>query len=125
MFERWPTWMWANDEVVDFCRWLRHWNAGWDERRRVGFHGLDVYSLWELMRAILVYLREHRPGDEEPALRAYRCFEPYAEDPQEYALALRFVPGVTGPRWWGCWPGCGSGPFATASASSPPGSRPR
>src|SRR5947208_2506119 len=21
-FERWPTWMWANEEVVDFTRWL-------------------------------------------------------------------------------------------------------
>lgn len=91
-FERWPTWMWANTEVVDFCRWLRGFNAGLDEHRRVGFHGLDVYSLWESMRAILVYLREYRPGDEEAALAAYRCFEPYAEDPQEYALALRFVP---------------------------------
>src|SRR5438105_4317808 len=40
VFERSPTWMWANDEVVEFCRWLRHWNADRDERRRVGFHGL-------------------------------------------------------------------------------------
>ncbi|MCU1606726.1 MAG: Erythromycin esterase [Modestobacter sp.] len=21
--ERWPTWMWANDDVVGFCRWLQ------------------------------------------------------------------------------------------------------
>src|SRR3954447_2473348 len=26
-FSRWPTWMWANDDVVDFCRWLRGVNA--------------------------------------------------------------------------------------------------
>src|SRR3712207_9279657 len=28
-FSRWPTWMWANDDVVDFCRWR-------SEERRVG-----------------------------------------------------------------------------------------
>src|ERR1700755_2134960 len=25
-YERWPTWMWANEEVVDFTRWLRALN---------------------------------------------------------------------------------------------------
>src|ERR1700712_2042081 len=25
-FDRWPTWMWANEEVSDFCRWLQNWN---------------------------------------------------------------------------------------------------
>jgi erythromycin esterase len=90
-FERWPTWMWANEEVVDFARWLRAYNAGRDEQRRVGFHGLDVYSLWESLREILTYLREHDPEQVPGALAAYRCFEPYAEDPQAYAWSTRFV----------------------------------
>ena len=29
-FDRWPTWMWANREVVDFTEWLRRYN---DQRR--------------------------------------------------------------------------------------------
>jgi erythromycin esterase len=91
-FERWPTWMWANEEIVDFTRWLRSYNTAVDESQRVGFHGLDVYSLWESLREILTYLREHDPGKVPSALAAYRCFEPYAEDPQEYALATRFIP---------------------------------
>jgi erythromycin esterase len=37
--------------------------------RRAGFHGLDVYSLWESLREILVHLREHDP-DEVPAAGA-------------------------------------------------------
>src|SRR5262249_48662192 len=61
LFDRWPTWMWANEEVVDFCRWLRDRNAQRGESTRAGFHGLDVYSLWESLREILVYLREHDP----------------------------------------------------------------
>ncbi len=83
--------MWANEEVVDFCRWLRRHNAAVEPARRVGFHGLDVYSLWESLREILVYLHEHDPGQVPAALAAYRCFEPYAEDPQGYALTTRFV----------------------------------
>jgi erythromycin esterase len=88
-YARWPTWMWANEEVVDFARWLHSHNAG--SGGRVGFHGLDVYSLWESMREILVWLREHDPGQVPAALAAYRCFEPYAEDPNAYAWATRFV----------------------------------
>jgi erythromycin esterase-like protein len=91
-FERWPTWMWANEEVADFCQWLRWHNAQTDPEVRAGVHGLDVYSLWESLREILVYLREHDPGQVPAALAAYQCFEPYAEDAQRYALATRFVP---------------------------------
>ncbi|NUT47866.1 MAG: erythromycin esterase family protein [Saccharothrix sp.] len=91
-FERWPTWMWANEEVSDFCRWLRGHNAGLAEEERVAFHGLDVYSLWESLREVLAHLREHDPGEVPAALAAYRCFEPHGEDPREYAMSTRFVP---------------------------------
>ncbi len=91
-FDRWPTWMWANEEVVDFTRWLREHNSTRDEPARAGFHGLDVYSLWESLREILTFLREHHPEQVPAALAAYRCFEPYGEDPQEYAWATRLVP---------------------------------
>ena len=88
-YERWPTWMWANEEVVDFTEWLREHNAR--TAAGVGFHGLDVYSLWESLREILVWLREHDPGRVDAALAAYRCLEPYAEDANAYAWATRFV----------------------------------
>src|SRR2546430_9289696 len=51
----------ANEEVVDFTCWLRARNTTADESCRAGFHGLDVYSLWESLREILTYLREHDP----------------------------------------------------------------
>ena len=91
-FDRWPTWMWANREVVRFTRWLRRHNAGLATDERVGFYGLDVYSLWDSLRAILDYLRQHEPDQVDAAVAAFRCFEPYAEDPQAYALATHLVP---------------------------------
>jgi erythromycin esterase len=91
-FERWPTWMWANTDVLSFARWLRQHNAALPAERRVGFFGLDVYSLWDSLQATLGYLREHQPGQVGHALEAFACFEPYAEDPQAYAMATRLVP---------------------------------
>ncbi|MDP9443684.1 MAG: erythromycin esterase family protein [Actinomycetota bacterium] len=91
-FDRWPTWMWANEEVGAFTRWLRAHNAGRAGQDRVGFYGLDVYSLWDSLRALVGYVRAHEPGQLETALAAVRCFEPYAEDPQAYARATRLVP---------------------------------
>lgn len=91
-FRRWPTWMWGNTDVAAFTRWLRRHNEGRPPERRVGFFGLDVYSLWESLHAVLGHLREHDPDRVDHALEAYRCFEPYAEDPHSYALARRFTP---------------------------------
>jgi erythromycin esterase len=54
-FNRWPTWMWANREVVDLVEWLREHNKNLPEEQRVGFYGLDVYSLWESMEAVIRY----------------------------------------------------------------------
>jgi erythromycin esterase-like protein len=91
-FDRWPTWMWANDDVVDFCRWLQEFNGARPAGERVGFYGLDVYSLWESMHALIGWLRENEPQHVPRAIEALRCFEPFGEDGAEYAFATRFAP---------------------------------
>lgn len=91
-FERWPAWMWANREVEDLAEWLRGHNRGLPDARKVGFFGLDVYSLWESMDAVVRYLEQADPGAVATAKRAYRCFEPYARDEQRYARSAMLVP---------------------------------
>jgi erythromycin esterase len=91
-FDRWPTWMWANREVVEFAEWLRHFNDRRPEEAKTGFYGLDVYSLWDSMREVIAYLNRVDPAAVPAAKRAYNCFEPYAEDEQEYARATALVP---------------------------------
>ncbi len=86
-FERWPTWMWANEEIVTLTEWLRHYNDRLPEEKRIGFYGLDVYSLWESLYAILSYLQRVDPAALPATWKAFRCFEPYGEDVQEYARA--------------------------------------
>jgi erythromycin esterase len=91
-FERWPTWMWANREVVELVTWLRLHNDRQQPERRVGFYGLDVYSLWDSMHAVIEYLERIDPALARAARRAYSCFDPYHDDPQDYARATALVP---------------------------------
>lgn len=91
-FERWPTWMWVNQEVADFLAWLREWNVARPERERVGFYGLDMYSLWDSLREIISWLEANAPDAVPAAMRAWQCFVPHREDPHEYAWSTRLVP---------------------------------
>jgi erythromycin esterase len=90
-YDRWPTWMWANEEVVQLVEWLRSHNDSLVDEAKVGFYGLDVYSLWDSMHAVIQYLERTDPDAVRAAWQALRCFEPYAEDAQEYAWATRLV----------------------------------
>ncbi|NUP01584.1 MAG: erythromycin esterase family protein [Nonomuraea sp.] len=91
-YDRWPAFMWANEEVAEFCRWLRGWNAGLPPDERCGFHGLDVYSLWDSLRAVRRYAAAHLPDQVETVMEALYCFESYGHDPERYGLATRLVP---------------------------------
>ena len=93
-FNRWPTWMWANREIVDLIEWLRSHNNKVieNEDKKVGFYGLDVYSLWESLDAVIQYLNKNYPDAMKSAIEAYRCFEPYGRDVEEYARATAFIP---------------------------------
>lgn len=92
LFERWPTWMWANRDVADFLSWLQRWNLARPAHERVGFYGLDVYSLWDSLREIISWLEVHAPDAVSAAMRAWRCFLPFHEDPHHYAASTRLVP---------------------------------
>jgi erythromycin esterase-like protein len=92
-FNRWPTWMWANWEMVALADWLYEFNKSKPLNKRAGFYGLDVYSLWESMESIIRYLEKTDPAALTTALEAFRCFEPYQkEEGRGYARASQFVP---------------------------------
>jgi len=93
-FKRFPTWMWRNTVVLDFVEWLRDYNASLPEgATRVGFYGLDLYSLYTSIEAILSYLRRVDPQAADRARYRYSCFEHFAEDTQAYGYAANF--GIT------------------------------
>jgi len=92
-FNRWPTWMWANWETVSFAEWMKDFNSHLSANKRVGFYGLDIYSLWESMDAITNYLEKTDPETLQTAIKAMACFEPYKTDEgQSYAQKSAIVP---------------------------------
>lgn len=88
-FQRFPTWMWRNTDVVDFIGWLREHNDGVAAgERKAGFYGLDLYSLYESMEAVINYLERVDPQAAQRARERYACLERFEEDPQAYSYSL-------------------------------------
>ena len=101
-FKRFPSWMWRNADVLDFIGWLRDHNDALplplssplskggqqsEGGRGVGFYGLDLYSLYASMEAVLGYLDKTDPEAARRARERYACFEHFAEDTQAYGYA--------------------------------------
>nr|WP_275983816.1 erythromycin esterase family protein [Paenibacillus hamazuiensis] len=90
-YRRWPAWMWANEEIAALAEWLREENSSRPDGRKVGFYGLDVYSLWESMDEIIRYLEKEGSEDLQKAKMAFECFEPYRRDEQSYGISAAFL----------------------------------
>jgi len=87
-FTRFPTWMWRNAEVRALVDWLHAYNetiAG--PEHRVGFYGLDLYSLLTSIAGVLDYLDRHDPEAAQVARERYGCLTPWQHDPASYGRA--------------------------------------
>jgi erythromycin esterase-like protein/predicted phosphoribosyltransferase len=89
-FRRFPSWMWRNKILVEFIEWLRAHNNGLPAgASKVGFYGLDLYSLHASIKAVLRYLEK---VDSEAARRArerYACFDRFGDDAQVYGFMTK------------------------------------
>jgi erythromycin esterase-like protein len=85
-YQRFPTWMWRNTDVVAFVDWLRAFNLGREDDRRVGIYGLDLYSLRGSMAAVMDYLTRIDPAAAARARERYSCFDDFDGDTQRYGL---------------------------------------
>jgi erythromycin esterase-like protein len=90
-FKRFPTWMWRNADVLDFIGWLRAHNDGLrNSANKVGFYGLDLYSLHSSIEAVLGYLAKVDPEAAKRARYRYSCFDHFGENTQAYGYAASF-----------------------------------
>jgi erythromycin esterase-like protein len=87
-FQRFPTWMWRNADVLDFVGWLRAHNDRVAPADAVGFYGLDLYSLYASADAVIRYLDDVDPAAAGRARRRYGCFEPFGGESQAYGKAV-------------------------------------
>ena len=83
-FKRFPTWMWRNTTIPPFLQWLRAYNDKTAPTNKVGFYGLDLYSLNTSMQAVIQYLKKVDPLAAEHAINHYACFDHLNVDPQVY-----------------------------------------
>lgn len=79
-FHRWPTWMWANDEVAPLIEWM--------QGLQVGFYGLDVYSLFDSLDYVKRYAAKLSPDVKKVVTDRYACFEPFQRNEIAYARFL-------------------------------------
>jgi erythromycin esterase-like protein len=86
-FKRFPQWMWRNSDVLDFVGWLREHNESQSSNRtKVGFHGLDLYSLNESIKEVVAYLEKQDPAAAQHFVKRYSCFEHFGGDSRRYGL---------------------------------------
>jgi erythromycin esterase-like protein len=86
-FNRFPSWMWRNEDVENFVSWLYPYNKG---SSPVSFYGLDLYSLHSSMNAVINYLDKVDQDLAKAAKERYSCFDHFGEDPQRYGYAASF-----------------------------------
>lgn len=89
-FRRFPQWMWRNADVLDFVGWLRAHNDHVHHRgarRKVGFYGLDLFSLYASIGIVIDILERRDPDAAADARERYGCFDVFGDDPQLYGHA--------------------------------------
>ena len=83
-FARFPQWMWRNKDVQGFVDWLREHNGDPTPRARVAVYGLDLYSLYQSIAAVLSYLEEIDPQAAAFARQRYDGLASFMPDPADY-----------------------------------------
>lgn len=83
-FMRFPTWMWRNTTIPPFIKWLRDYNDNLSPAKKIGFYGLDLYSLNVSMQAVIAYLMKIDPEAAQRARKRYGCFDHRNIEPQMY-----------------------------------------
>lgn len=84
-FKRFPTWMWRNTTLLPFLVGLRRYNDALSSPAvKIGFYGLDLYSLYTSMQAVVEYLQKVDPTAAQRAQERYACFDHVQADPQTY-----------------------------------------
>lgn len=87
-FTKFPSWMWRNEETQDLISKLRLYNDSLENNAdKVGFFGLDLYSLYSSIDAVINYLNNIDPDLAELAKQRYGCLTPYENNPATYGAA--------------------------------------
>lgn len=87
-FDRWPPWMWRNEEIVALAEWLKEHNSKLAPQNRVGFYGMDVYDEWNSYDEVLAFLQEYDAELYQAVSGYYYCMKMFGRDSWQYAGAV-------------------------------------
>lgn len=94
-FQRFPTWLWRNADILAFVEWLKEYNDQIKQyEKKVGFYGLDLYSLYRSAAVVIEYLESVNPEAAIRARQRYACLFVCGSDEQAYGYAASL--GLTG-----------------------------
>jgi erythromycin esterase-like protein len=94
-FDRFPRWMWRNQEVHEFVEWLREHNKGLQKQQQVGYYGLDLYSLDSSMEAVIDHLEHTDPELAKLARQRYGKVTPWIPRLDERPENIRAMVAAT------------------------------
>ena len=86
LYYRWPTWLWSNYEMIPLISWLNAYNQNMSAGHKIGFYGLDLFSIWESVSELIYHL-----GDTsilKIARKFQDCFQSYRDNEIQYAVAI-------------------------------------
>ena len=95
-FSGFPSWMWANQSVLEFTHWLKDNNRRFNSSEEspkfnstVGFYGIDFYNMYASIDSVLNYLADIDPKAADIARWRYSCLKQWTDDPSLYSRVMR------------------------------------
>lgn len=88
-FQRWPNWVWNNQETAALIGQLNQYNQKKSQAAKIGFYGLDLYAPWESLDALTLYVNNKAIASAGNVQEdSGSCFAPLTADGRQYALAV-------------------------------------
>jgi erythromycin esterase-like protein len=79
-----PGWVWRNQDMFEFVRWLRDHNRRAGAEARVEMHGLDAFDLYNAIASVLERLDRGAPSAARQARARFAGITPWVGDPSAY-----------------------------------------
>lgn len=87
-FDRWPRWMWANEQFADFLRRVREHNEQHpDDSIRI--YGMDMQGYFSSLTQLVGRLQADDPQAADEIVDDLQCLLQYAPDRHQYAQVVR------------------------------------
>lgn len=86
--DRWPHWMWRNEETRELIEWLRAYNSTLAPESRIGFYGVDLYAKQQAMSDVIDWFHTLDADRAEQVAEMYSCLSQY-DDVRAYLVHVR------------------------------------